>query len=105
SVRLNNGSGSFSGSQEVNVGLRPIGLVLGDIDSDGDLDLLTANSASNGTVSVRLNNSAGTFSGTTEVLVANTPHAVALGDVDADGDLDLLAANTGTGSVSVRLNS
>ncbi|OUJ70032.1 FG-GAP-like repeat-containing protein [Hymenobacter crusticola] len=113
SVRLNNGSGSYSGGAEVSVGIGPYQVILGDVDSDGDLDLLTANANSGitGTVSVRLNNGNGSFSGTTEVAVGTSPHGLALGDVDGDGDLDLLAANytvagpTTTSTVSVRLNT
>ncbi|GGF03992.1 FG-GAP-like repeat-containing protein [Hymenobacter cavernae] len=113
SVRLNSGNGTYSGGTEVSVGIGPYQVVLGDIDSDGDLDLLTANANSGtvGNVSVRLNNGSGTFSGTTQVAVGTSPHALTLGDVDGDGDLDLLAANYTAGSssttsaVSVRLNN
>ncbi|OUJ71093.1 hypothetical protein BXP70_22515 [Hymenobacter crusticola] len=111
SVRLNNGSGSFSGSQEVEVGSYPASLTLGDVDGDGDLDFLTANNpatnTSSGSVSVRLNNGSGTFSGTQEVATSNRS-STALGDVDGDGDLDLLLGiynSSVTSVVQVRLNN
>ncbi|WP_324671430.1 FG-GAP-like repeat-containing protein [Hymenobacter sp. GOD-10R] len=104
SVRLNNGTGAFSGTQEVSVGTRPVSLALGDVDGDGDLDLFTANSNTN-TVSLRLNDSKGIFSGTTEISVPYNPETLTLGDIDKDGDLDLLVANTASNSVSVRLNN
>jgi len=108
-VRLNNGDGTYTGRQEVTVGRGPYSVKLADIDSDGDLDLLTANSSVN-TVSVRLNDGAGNFSGGQELTVGLLPHDIALGDVDGDGDLDLLAANYVVPNnilnsiVSVRLN-
>lgn len=109
SVRLNNGSGVFSGGSDPGVGSSPIALAVGDVDGDGDLDLLTANQAAN-TVSVRLNNGNGMFSGGSTCFVGNGPCAVALGDVDGDNDLDVVTASAGNGSsvgntASVRLNN
>jgi hypothetical protein len=53
SVRLNDGMGRFSGTQEVAVASGPVNLTVGDVDGDGTLDVATANA--NGSVSVRLN--------------------------------------------------
>ena len=116
-VRLNDGTGTFSGTQNVSVGNYPYSLALGDVDGDGDLDFVTANVAFGSppagtisTASVRLNDGTGTFSGTQEVPVGNSPGSVALGDVDGDGDLDFVTANGAFGAssngntVSVRLN-
>jgi hypothetical protein len=105
SVHLNNGQGSFRNFQTVPVGANPLNLVLGDVDSDGDLDLLTGNSNAN-TVSVRLNNGQGLFGGGSTVAVAGPPFGITLGDVDGDADLDVLTANPSlNGTVSVRLNN
>jgi hypothetical protein len=108
SVRVNDGTGLFSGSQNVSVGPSPYSVAIGDVDGDGDLDLVAANSQGN-SVSVRLNNGSGTFGGGSDVSVGSAPFSVAVGDVDADGDLDLLTANNnssgGPGTASVRLNN
>jgi len=110
SVHLNGGdasgsnTGVFSNGSSVGVGKQPRRMAVGDIDGDGDLDLVTANFNAN-TVSVRLNNGAGVFSGSQEVAVRENPLMVALGDVDADGDLDILTANDdGLNTVSIALN-
>ncbi|GGF04000.1 FG-GAP-like repeat-containing protein [Hymenobacter cavernae] len=106
SVRLNNGTGSFTALPDVSVGTFPNDLAVGDLDGDGDLDFLTANggSSSTRTVSVRLNDGAGNFSGTQQVMVSATASSVVARDVDGDGDLDILTAN-GNHTVSVRLNN
>ncbi|OGX86530.1 hypothetical protein BEN47_12800 [Hymenobacter lapidarius] len=100
SIRLNNGFGTFSGAVDLPVGQDPQKVALGDVDGDGDLDLLVANSFSR-TVSIRLNDGSGTFTGNQDVST-NGATGLVVGDVDGDGDLDLLA---GEGSpLSIRLN-
>ncbi len=101
SIRLNNGSGTFSGTQDLSVGSGPGQVAISDVDGDGDLDILAANSYSSN-VSVRLNDGTGTFSGNQDVSGINA-FSLAVGDVDADGDADLLS---GFGSnLSIRLNN
>ena len=115
-IRLNDGvnSGFFvpATPSSVPVGSVALGLALGDVDGDGDLDVLTANAGSN-TVSVRLNNAlnSGNLVGAVsipEVAVATSPTQVLLSDLDHDGDLDFVAicvSGATTAMASVRLNS
>jgi hypothetical protein len=91
------------------VGTNPVGVATGDMDGDGDLDLV-ANNYGNGTVSVRLNggdatgSNTGTFSGGSDPAVGPNPNLVTLADLDGDRDLDMLAPDGTTNTVSVRLN-
>jgi len=106
SVRFNDGSGTFTGDADpantITVGIQPYSLTAGDIDGDGDFDLLTANGGS-ATVSVLRNSGSGSFTAGTAVSAGNSPRTVVAADVDGDGDLDLLTANNAA-SVAVRLN-
>ncbi|QTA88232.1 choice-of-anchor D domain-containing protein [Desulfonema magnum] len=72
-------------------------VVLGDVDGDGDLDMIAGNDGE--TNRLYLNN--GTtepFDNVTGMEITRDVHhtySVALGDVDGDGDLDLIAGNDG----------
>ncbi|MDO7850141.1 FG-GAP repeat domain-containing protein [Hymenobacter convexus] len=99
------GGGNFQPGTDIVVGNNPVGITSGDIDGDGDVDLLVANSGSSA-VSVLLNDGRGQFASAPDVSIPNVAN-VALADVDSDGDLDLLAPYNSNGSamVSVQLNT
>jgi hypothetical protein len=106
-VRLNDGRGNFSGTTTVQVGNGGGSweVVMADVDSDGDLDLLAAGGESNA-VSVRLNDGRGNFGGGSEVPVRVAAFSLTTADLDADGDLDLVVYTNSTGQTvaSIRLN-
>ena len=103
-VRFNTGRGSFGGLSRVAVAANPGGLAFGDLDADGDLDLVASSQQAAGSVSVRFNDGTGLFTGTDTVSTGAATSGVAVGDVDNDGDLDLVATNEGAGTVAIALN-
>ncbi|OUJ67422.1 FG-GAP-like repeat-containing protein, partial [Hymenobacter crusticola] len=108
SIRLNNGQGSFTAVPDVSVNDGALNLAVGDVNGDGYLDVLTANSPLRpGTVSVLINNGTGTSftpgGGEALIYIANRPFDIKLGDVDNDGDLDVVTSNLG--GVTVFRNS
>lgn len=73
-------------------GDRTFSIALGDLDRDGDLDVLVANYLSTG--SVWWNDGTGRFERGQNIGTA-TGHGIALGDLDNDGDLDALIVHNG----------
>jgi hypothetical protein len=96
---LNSGSGAFfnAGTAGTAIGSETDGtlsVVLGDVDGDGDLDLVPGNW--DVTNKLYLNDGSGGFTaGTGTAIGSDTDltYSVVLGDVDGDGDLDLVASN------------
>jgi VCBS repeat protein len=93
----------FAGSP-LAVGVSPGGVEAADLDSDGDLDLATANFGSN-TSSVLLNNGSASFTADSPVATANNPYAVTAAELDGDGRLDLITTNSGSSSVTIVRNT
>jgi len=97
---------SFAPQTTFATGLTPVAVALGDLDGDGDLDMVVANSASAPpTVSVLLGNGTGGFGAQTTFAVGNTPNDVALGNLNAGAALDLVVPNGADDTVSVGLGS
>ena len=70
--------------------------VLGDVEGDGDLDMVVANQLQGNRVYT--NDGLGNFTDSTQSLGANDSQSIALGDVDGDLDLDMVVANVGGGN-------
>jgi hypothetical protein len=99
-LNTNAGTGAFQAATTLNAGSTPTDVKLGDVDGDGDLDLVVGGSIRD----VRLNNGSGVFSA--GPLIPLGAYYVALADVNNDGTLDLVSGSGDslTGSIGVYLN-
>jgi hypothetical protein len=103
SVLLGNGDGTFAPHVDYDVGDYPTGVVAGDFNDDGKIDLAVSNNFDN-TISILYGNGDGTFKPQVVVDVASGPMSIATGDFNGDGKLDLIASCVGSSVVSVLLN-
>jgi Domain of unknown function (DUF4347)/FG-GAP-like repeat/Calx-beta domain/RTX calcium-binding nonapeptide repeat (4 copies)/FG-GAP repeat len=92
---------SFGSATSYTVGTNPVSVAVGDFNSDGFLDLTTANPNSNN-ISVLLGTGGGSFGPATNFTVGSAPNSIAVKDLNGDGKPDLVTANSDS-SISVLL--
>jgi hypothetical protein len=95
-VWLNDGRGRFRDSGQSLGSAETQALALGDVESDGDLDVFVGNDGPN---EVWLNDGRGNFSNSGQVLGDAYTRVVALADLDNDGDLDAFVGNVTSSEV------
>src|SRR5262249_49187876 len=101
SVRLNNGSGSFLALTNYQVAPDPWKVVVGDINGDHKLDIIS--SSSNNNVSVLLGNGTGTFaSAVNYAFGASGTQFITVADFDNDGRSDVARGDLNGNSVILR---
>ena len=101
-VLSGNGDGTFGTATLLTAGTTPLAVATGDLDEDGNIDLVVANRNSSN-VSLLLSNGFGGFGAATQLAVGNQPFSVTIGDFDGDNNLDIATSNYGSSNVSVLL--
>lgn len=96
---------SFAPKWDLTTGSQPQSVAIGDVNGDGRLDVVAANSA-DGTVSVMFGHGDGMFDPKTDVVTLLTQQRmVALADLNGDAALDMIVASQAMNIVSVLLGT
>jgi hypothetical protein len=101
-VALSTATVTLSAARDYEVGAHPLAVSTADLNGDGKLDLVLANSSDN-TISVLLGNGDGTFQTQTTYAVGENPTGIAIADLNGDGQPDLAVTNTNSNTVSLLL--
>ncbi|WP_309386855.1 VCBS repeat-containing protein [Cerasicoccus frondis] len=89
-IFLNDGDGVFTESAHTLGSASTSDVAVGDVDGDGDVDILLANIGSS---KLMLNDGSGVFTASSQSFGVSSTHGVAMADLDGDDDLDIFFAN------------
>lgn len=104
SVLLGNGNGTFGAKTDFAAGASPTGIATGDLNGDGNPDLITTN-GNTGQLVTLSGNGNGSFGAGVTVALTGVSTRILVADVNHDGKLDLIATVPGASQAAVLINN
>ncbi|MCA9276908.1 MAG: VCBS repeat-containing protein [Phycisphaerales bacterium] len=107
-VHIADGAGGYLPRAEYFSERTPVAVALGDMDLDGDLDIVTVVSSASDSITIYLNSGTGDFSApviNVPLLPSTTPVGLLLSDLDLDNDLDVIFGHSQSTRIYVMLNT
>jgi hypothetical protein len=107
SILLNKNLGDgtfFPATVAIPTGNAPQAVAVGDLNNDGHLDIVTANTIDN-TISLYTNDGAAHYTLWKIIQVGSSPRAIVVADFNNDGASDIAVLNGGSGSITLLTNS
>ena len=101
---LTNDAGALGIGPAVMVDPSALDIETGDLDNDGDLDLVITNGGLEDQVSILVNDGTGVMLLGLQLDAPDNPGDLELADMNGDGLLDIIVAESGSGTVEVFLN-
>ncbi|HXK48917.1 MAG TPA: VCBS repeat-containing protein [Clostridiales bacterium] len=103
---INTGSDNFSESSSIFTGAGNSSLDFGDIDNDGDLDIISTGDSGSGYISVIYLNNSGNLTNSGISFIGVQKGGCSLADYDNDGDLDIMiSGDDGTQNITKLYNN
>jgi hypothetical protein len=104
-ILIGNGDGTFQAAKTYAATATAFGITVGDLDSDGDRDIVLTHAFGGSSLEIMLNNGSAVFTRVAGYMVGGDPAPVTILDINNDSKPDLLVPQNADGTIAVLLGN